>query len=146
MYKRELLSEFTTMNLLTNGEVGIKINGIIHWTKVADDCLIGDNFNPHEYVVITDTRYRNWRMVTNARESEMHQALLAIAKQIEPGDRIHLKSINGMYKVVSVENYEMVLTCDTWFRTSRPKRRYHVSDFKCKAGGINAIKSPIEEG
>lgn len=64
---------------------------------------------------------------------------------IKVGDRVHLKSIDGMLEVKSLSRSGFVVTCDLWKKKFENKdqtfKSKHVfySDFKCMAGVRNNI-------
>lgn len=55
---------------------------------------------------------------------------------VEIGDRVHLKSKNGIY---TIEGFDkgisfVVLNCWRWKQLGKPPIKVHISDIKCKAG------------
>jgi hypothetical protein len=56
------------------------------------------------------------------------------------GDKIHIKSRQGIYTVVKTTRNEIFLTCKIWSYSETPIRVTTYDDFKCFAGGIWRIK------
>lgn len=57
-------------------------------------------------------------------------------KYLKSGDRIHLYSRNGIYRVVKTKKNEIDITCNVWEYEENPIRTIRYDDFKCLAGGI----------
>ena len=73
-----------------------------------------------------------------------HLTQQACEKTVDPsvynlraGDNIHLKSRQGIYRVVSVDYYTISITCNKWsVDGSQPVKIISKSDFKCYAGKL----------
>ena len=60
---------------------------------------------------------------------------------IKPGNRIHIKSRQGIYEVVSVDYYTITITCNKWsVDGSIPHKIISKADFKCYAGGYGTLE------
>ena len=94
----------------------------------------------------------NKRIAKKKRELKLIQELYkahltqqACEKTVDPavynlrtGDNIHLKSRQGIYRVVSVDYYTISITCNKWsVDGSQPVKIISKSDFKCYAGGLH---------
>jgi hypothetical protein len=60
---------------------------------------------------------------------------------LQEGDRIHLKTFNGIYTVIKIEENGVYISCGIWIaRNSHHKYIPHkfipYSDIKCLAGGV----------
>lgn len=68
---------------------------------------------------------------------EQHDAEQS-SRKIKPGDKIHIKSRQGIYEVVSCDYYTITITCKRWsVDGSAPIKIISRSDFKCLAGGLH---------
>jgi hypothetical protein len=57
---------------------------------------------------------------------------------LKPGDKIHIKSRQGIYEVVSCDYYTITITCKRWsVDGSKPIKIISRQDFKCLAGGLH---------
>ena len=57
-------------------------------------------------------------------------------RHLKSGDRIHIYSRNGIYRVVKAKKNEIDITCNVWKYEDNPIRTIKYDDFKCLAGGI----------
>lgn len=57
-------------------------------------------------------------------------------RYLKSGDRIHIYSRNGIYRVVKAKKNEIDITCNVWEYEENPIRTIKYDDFKCLAGGI----------
>lgn len=56
---------------------------------------------------------------------------------LKPGNKIHIKSRQGIYEVISVDYYTITITCNKWsVDGSTPHKIISKADFKCYAGGL----------
>ena len=55
---------------------------------------------------------------------------------LRAGDNIHIKSRQGIYRVVSVDYYTITITCNKWSHLDEPNKIISKSDFKCYAGRL----------
>jgi hypothetical protein len=68
---------------------------------------------------------------------EQHEAEQS-SRNIKPGDKIHIKSRQGIYEVVSCDYYTITITCKRWsVDGSAPIKIISRNDFKCLAGGLH---------
>lgn len=57
---------------------------------------------------------------------------------LKKGDKIHIKSRQGIYEVVSCDYYTITITCKRWLVDgNKPIKIISKSDFKCLAGGLH---------
>lgn len=83
------------------------------------------------------------KLINDLYKAHLNQQ--ACEKTVDPavynlraGDTIHLKSRQGIYKVVSVDYYTISITCNKWsVDGSQPIKIISKSDFKCYAGGLH---------
>ena len=59
------------------------------------------------------------------------------SSKLRRGDKIHIKSRQGMYEVVSCDYYTITITCKRWSTDGTPNKIISRSDFKCLAGGLH---------
>lgn len=59
-------------------------------------------------------------------------------KHLKNGDKIHIKSRNGIYTFLKKNKWfgEIYITCKRWKYEDNPIRVTSYDDFKCLAGGI----------
>ena len=59
-------------------------------------------------------------------------------KNLKNGDKIHLKSHNGIYTFLKKDKWagEIYITCNRWRYEENPTRVTSYNDFKCLAGGV----------
>ena len=68
---------------------------------------------------------------------EQHEAEQS-SRNIKPGDKIHIKSRQGIYEVVSCDYYTITITCKRWsVDGSAPIKIISRNEFKCLAGGLH---------
>lgn len=79
--------------------------------------------------------------VVNRMNPELLKSLNS--NNIKVGDKVHVKSVQGMYEVTKVSRTGFVITCDTWRKKFQNHQmeymRKHIffSDFHAFAGGRN---------
>jgi hypothetical protein len=86
---------------------------------------------------------RELKLIQDMYQEQLSQQ--ACEKTVDPsvynlraGDTIHLKSRQGIYRVVSVDYYTISITCNKWsVDGSEPIKIISKSDFKCYAGGLH---------
>ena len=60
--------------------------------------------------------------------------------RVKVGDIIHLKTRNGVYRIIRVNRETITITCDAWIKQHRSGLRkaaecnIHISSIKCKYG------------
>lgn len=55
--------------------------------------------------------------------------------KLKYGDKIHIKSRQGIYTFVKKDKYRMYITSKIWSYDKDPIRCTVINDFKCFAGG-----------
>ena len=75
-------------------------------------------------------------------ETLMEQIRLFQFKRLRNGDKIHLKSRNGIYTFLKRDKWtgEIFITCNRWRYEDNPIRVTTYNDFKCLAGGVWNLK------
>ena len=71
-------------------------------------------------------------------ETLMEEIRLYQLKNLRSGDKIHLKSRNGIYTFLKKDKCtgEIYITCNRWRYEENPTRVTSYNDFKCLAGGV----------
>lgn len=86
--------------------------------------------------------YKMWRTINQMGVNK--KGTPCCEKSVDPsvynlraGDNIHLKSRQGIYKVVSVDYYTILITCNKWsIDGNQVNKIISKSDFKCYAGRL----------
>ena len=117
------------------------------YTKISDD------FNPLEYSLLTGTKYCDCIVYSKNSDIDkylVNQQLKEIEekkqKTVSPnekykiGDSIHLKSKDGIYKIVDIGKNNLVITCNKWQSEKNPLHLVSKHDFHCLAGGLYNLK------
>ena len=78
-------------------------------------------------------------------ESLLEQIRLYQLKNLKNGDKIHLKSRNGIYTFLKKDKWtgEIYITCNRWKYEENPIRVTSYNDFKCLAGGVWNLKKRV---
>jgi hypothetical protein len=131
---------------LQKGYVVVKINDIMAPIKISDGIEMHDDFDPFGYSInkhgsiqvierasYTDTvlfklietysNFKNFIAEQNAKKDK--------ADHYKVGDRIHLKTIEGSYLILSIDSNYVTVSCNKWKSLGKPPRKFLVSDIKC---------------
>jgi hypothetical protein len=126
-----------------NGCVLIKIQEHILPIKVAEDVTICDNYNPECFSI---NKINNSQLLYNASpdDTAYHKLiglymLLKNRYQYKVGNRIHLKTFQGMYKIIAMDHKYVTISCNKWQQLGKPNKQVLIEDIKCLAGGLNSL-------
>lgn len=153
-YRNEFLKveDVSVINLSTvphskkldpNGCVLIKIQEHILPITVAEDVTICDNYNPECFSI---NKINNSQLLYYASpdDTAYHKLiglymLLKNRYQYKVGNRIHLKTFQGMYKIIAMDHQHVIITCNKWKTLGKPDVKVKIEDIKCLAGGLNSL-------
>ena len=126
-----------------NGCVLIKIQEHILPITVAEDVTICDNYKAEEYSI---NKIDNIQLLYRASTDDYsyHKLiglymLLKNRYQYKVGNRIHLKTFQGMYKIVAMDHSHVTISCNKWKTLGKPDIKVKIEDIKCLAGGLNSL-------
>ena len=123
-----------------------------YYGKHIKQCIGSDKVVKHTTYRIGYASSDNKRVAKARRQEKLvnqayqeHLAQQACDKCVSPsvynlkkGDKIHIKSRQGIYEVVSCDYYTITITCKRWsVDGSEPIKIISKSDFKCLAGGLH---------
>lgn len=151
MKQKTLLAEFNNeetvvLNKLVRGKVVIvnKQTGAYSMHRVAKFATIEEGFNPEEYVILH--KYNDTLGFASDKDKDAYhikriykeqlEAGVAIDRPYKAGDKIHLKSKEGIYQIVGIRDGVVTVTCNKWQHDDIPNRMYLEKDIKCLAGGF----------
>jgi hypothetical protein len=126
-----------------NGCVLIKIQEHILPITVADGVKISDDYTPEVYSI---NKINNSQLLYIASTDDYSYhiliglyMLLKNRYQYKIGNRIHLKTFQGMYKIVAMDHTHVTITCNKWKNIGKPNVKVRIEDIKCLAGGLNSL-------
>lgn len=153
-YRNEFLKEenISVINLSTvphskkldaNGCVFIKIQEHILPITIAENVTICDNYNPEWFSI---NKINNIQLLYYASpdDTAYHKLiglymLLKNRYKYKIGNRIHLKTFEGMYKIIAMDNKYVTISCNKWQKLGKPNKQVLIEDIKCLAGGFNNL-------
>jgi hypothetical protein len=153
-YRNEFLKEenVSAINLSTvqhskkldpNGCVLIKIQEHILPITVAEDVTICDDYKAEQYSI---NKINNIQLLYPASNDDYsyHKLiglymLLKNRYQYKIGNRIHLKTFQGMYKIIAMDHSHVTISCNKWKTLGKPDVKVKIEDIKCLAGGLNSL-------
>lgn len=154
MKKFTILAELTCLNKLVNGKViVINVNdNTYNKYNPSQYCNIKDGFNPENYALLETDKYsvivdatpkmREQYLVNKIWQEQCKDAALKNKQLIDTynsykvGDKIHLKSKDGIYTITSVSDHYVTISCKKWEIEGKCNMLVNKDDIKCKAGGI----------
>jgi hypothetical protein len=126
-----------------NGCVLIKIQEHILSITVAQDVTICDDYKAEEYSI---NKIDNIQLLYRASTDDYsyHKLiglymLLKNRYQYKIGNRIHLKTFEGMYKIIAMDHKYVTISCNKWQQLGKPNKQVLIDDIKCLAGGLNSL-------
>jgi hypothetical protein len=153
-YRNEFLKEenVSAINLSTvqhskkldpNGCVLIKIQEHILPITVAQDITICDNYEVEHYSInkINNVQLLYYASLDDAAYHKLIglYMLLKNRYQYKVGNRIHLKTFQGMYKIIAMDHSHVTISCNKWKTLGKPDVKVKIEDIKCLAGGLNSL-------
>lgn len=153
-YRNEFLKEedVSVINLSTvshskkldrNGCVLIQIQGHILPITVAENVEICDNYNPECFSI---NKINNSQLLYYASPDDTaYHKLIGLYMLLKNryvykiGNRIHLKTFEGMYKIVAMDHKYVTISCNKWKTLGKPDKQVLIEDVKCLAGGLNSL-------
>ena len=153
-YRNEFLKEenVSAINLSTvqhskkldaNGCVLIKIQEHILPITLAEDVTICDNYHAISYSI---NKINNIQLLYYASPDDVayHELigtymLLKNRYQYKVGNRVHLKTFQGMYKIIAMDHKYVTISCNKWQQLGKPNKQVLIEDIKCLAGGLNNL-------
>lgn len=137
---RQILASLVHLPVLINGKVIIIVDGKYTKLSVPKTITIADNFDPTNYSVLNDSKWKNLVVYSTSEEKEtflinkVYKEMLSDRCRI--GDKIHIHSRNGIYEVLSIDNDTITITCKKWQYDDKKTMIISKTDFKCLAGGL----------
>lgn len=126
-----------------NGCVLIKIQEHILPIAVAEDVTICDNYYAISYSI---NKINNIQLLYYASPDDVayyqlieSYMLLKNRYQYKIGNRIHLKTFEGMYKIIAMDHKYVTISCNKWQKLGKPNKQVLIEDIKCLAGGLNTL-------
>lgn len=152
--KNIILASLTTLPKLINGKVCVvnPDNNSYTLYNPSRYTEISDNFDPMNYAILKHKWYSDCIVYSTPKEREEYLVNSMIREMLEAkkrqplklygkGDRIHLKSRNGVYEVVACDERTITITCNKWRYEEDKREHFRVvpaSDFKCVEGRIKS--------
>ena len=126
-----------------NGCVLIKIQEHILPVTVAEGVVINDDYNA-EFFSINKIDNSQLLYYASPDDAAYHHLiglymLLKNRYQYKIGNRIHLKTFQGMYKIVAMDHSHVTISCNKWKTLGKPDVKVKIEDIKCLAGGLNSL-------
>lgn len=126
-----------------NGSVFIKIDEHVISIAVAKGVNIENNFNPYRYSIVkinnkqeiyysSDDDYTLYNLIS------LYQNLKS-KYEYKIGNRIHIKTFEGMYQIIAIDHTHVTITCNKWKTLGKPDKKVLLEDIKCLAGGFNSL-------
>lgn len=123
-------------------------NGTYKLLKPTQYTKIEDNFDPMDYSILIHTKYPECIVYSEEAEKEhflinkRYKELFIVPKDkvldtYRVGDKIHLFSRRGIYRIIAINEDTIEITCNKWRYEERTYMIVHKKDFKCLAGGID---------
>lgn len=142
------------MDLLASKNWGIEIDCTLRETKVNKYPYLSFKINGYVNDVLLTKKsaeliLNKYEIGDYIRQELKYSRLIEIKKtdgnivyklmipclNFNTGDKIHLHSMRGIYRVVSHTNHNIVITCNVWrYEPRTAKRIVPIEDFKCLAG------------
>jgi hypothetical protein len=152
-YRNEFLKEenVSVINLSTvqhskkiaDGCVLIKIQEHILPIKIAEDVTICDDYEAEVYSI---NKINNIQLLYYASPNDaLYHKLIGLyillknRYKYKVGNRIHLKTFEGMYKIIAMDNKYVTISCNKWQKLGRPNKQVLIENIKCLAGGLNNL-------
>lgn len=126
-----------------NGSVFIKVDEHVISIPVAKGIKIENNFNPYMYSIVkinnkqeiyysSDDDYMLYNLISSYQN-------LKSKYEYKIGNRIHIKTFEGMYQIIAIDHTHVVITCNKWKTLGKPSKKVLLEDIKCLAGGFNNL-------
>lgn len=126
-----------------NGCVLIKIQEHILPIKVADNVTISDDYKAEQYSI---NKINNIQLLYPASNDDYsYHKLIGLYMLLKNryvykiGNRIHLKTFQGMYKIIAMDHKYVTISCNKWQQLGKPNKQVLIEDIKCLAGGLNNL-------
>ena len=161
------LAYFETLPTLVNGKVIVlncpygkhigSVNGksvslitVGKYTTVPDGDIKAEHYDilqTSQYTILVNSKDGFYFKVVkdyldNQEVSHIRELLFKYSNPVtyRVGDNVHLKHMNGIYKIDSIHGSFVSITCQKWQRYPEQHSRYKfitLDDIKCLAGGIH---------
>jgi hypothetical protein len=149
-----VLAKFKVLPKLIRGKVCIiNDDNSYNLYNPSKYTTISDDFNPLDYSLLTNTKYHNCIVYSKKSDIEEYlvnqqlkeienkkQQIVTPTEKYKIGDSIHLKSRDGIYKIVDIGKNNLVITCNKWQVEKHPLHLVSRHDFHCLAGGLYNLK------
>jgi len=153
-YRNEFLKveDVSAINLSTvphskkidpKGRVLIQVEGYIVPITVSDVITIFDDYEACYYSI---NKIDNIQLLYYASPDDMsYHKLIGLYMLLKSryvykvGNRIHLKTFEGMYKIVAMDHRHVTISCNKWKTLGKPDKQVLIEDIKCLAGGLNSL-------
>jgi hypothetical protein len=123
----------------------IKVQEHILPIPVAPDVYIKDDYAAEYYSI---NKVENTQMLYYASPDDViyHMLMSSYVKLKERykyrvGNRVHLKTFEGMYTITKIDHENATISCKKWQTLGKPAREIKVKDIKCLAGALNNLSS-----
>lgn len=138
-----ILSSLCVLPKLINGKVCIvHTNGNYELLNPTKHTTISDGFDPMDYSILISDKYPRC-IVHSSRQEREHYLVNKVYKEYyrpipyRIGDRIHIKSRRGLYRIVDIWDKHIVITCNRWQYEDNSNHVIPKEDFAALAGGIH---------
>ena len=125
-----LLASVTTLPKLINGKVCVIENdGSFSLYNPSKYTTINDHFDPMKYSILIHLKYSKCIVQATINDQEAYlvykqieemKAQKAFSPSYKIGDRIHLHSKRGTYRIIDISEDTITITCNKWQYEARP--------------------------
>lgn len=139
-----LLASVNTLPKLINGKVCVlNENGSFSLYKPSKYTTISDHFDPMKYSILVSPKWSKCIIDSCIADQETYlvhkqikemNAKKAFSREYKIGDRIHLHSKRGTYRIIDMSEETITITCNKWQYEARPFQVISNRDFCALAG------------
>jgi hypothetical protein len=139
-----LLASVDTLPKLINGKVCVlESDGSFSLYNPSKYTTISDNFDPMKYSILIHLKYSKCIVQATINDQEAYlvykqieemKAKKAFSPSYKIGDRIHLHSKRGTYRIIDMSEDTITITCNKWQYEARSYQVISNRDFCAIAG------------
>jgi hypothetical protein len=139
-----LLASVNTLPKLINGKVCVlESDGSFSLYRPSQFTAISDHFDPMKYSILIHPKYSKCIVKATINDQEAYlvhkqieemKAQKAFSPSYKIGDRIHLHSKRGTYRIIDMTEDTITITCNKWQYEERPFQVISNRDFCAIAG------------
>jgi hypothetical protein len=139
-----LLASVVTLPKLINGKVCVlEDDGTFALYRPSKYTTISDNFDPMKYSILISDEWSKCIIYSSTNDQEAYlvnkqikeiRAKKAFSRDYKIGDKIHLHSKRGTYRIVDMDEDTITITCNKWQHEVRPFQVISNRDFCALAG------------